>query len=1042
MEDRNVQAVRGTGGARPFPRELVAGAIDAYNPWPVAFRFPIYLKPGRLIHEQLSSSMGLRLDRDDGAVATQVQHDRFRTPVDYLVLAPEIPPASWTHIAVTAGEPGVQERISTVQEDGCSFTLRSGELVLRIDARDARPLSFSYHNKEMLGGPADVDFNAMFRIEEHTIQCGPVFAEVAFRIRVLEPGYRFGAGGGRLRRDLTMVVRHRIYEAGKYEFWVDDAGWSGDSPWVGMEMRFSLSVAGLCIPGVGLDLTPPEPGIDFRDFGQSVRSRLRFFQNGETIVARREEEVRNGRRYRATLFMLPPEARDCLPMWVRLIDEGTVVQTKPVQAVVSRRIEVSYSGNHPLIRQAATDLKERLGNSGAAPPGLAVELAVETPRTTLTREGWELWLENSRYKVRGTTPHALGQAVDFLRRHCVVDEERVALPLASDTCVAAVRGVCIGGMVTEVDFCKGNEAAWEAGLSFLAKAGVNRVTVMPMWGTWKLPCRYRAMPELRSASGEDFDWVGYLPFKDIDAEAERGIRLIEIARRLGFELYTEVVVGRVPETFAVAYPDAVVQGARAIPCSTHPAYLRFLHGYLKELRESYGLDGFVLNRDDFCEMCRCPRCLERLSRSPYNSSFWDLCVDLHEWVKASLPETHVAVYPYNDYYRSEIDPALPRDLLILGHGSGETVLARADDVCAPHGDTWLDNVLIGFRVPPAPAMKQLLSDRNAMWTGGWLEGNEATWASIGTFGWDPEVSIESLRFALCRDLFPDLRSEIAAVEVLGSYEQLREWFNHALLPRRWLSASAGERDVLAREVSACVEQVETGLARLGSATGWTGRAPVSLFALFIRYHLQRLDLLFQEFTGWRPAHDTLREAIAEGRDADVVVQAELLARLAERQNELVRGFAGTLRERGGEVYEAIVREHFAPGARAQLDRMGFENDITYMFPGFPFDAHVVGHGVPARMIRGKTYAVSVTVQNLSSRPWEVAWDSLVLIGLGGTDIDVPLPSGYVRFGEVCVVPFSVTAPTEPGTYRVQIGMHVPRQLVPIYGKVEHTVSIT
>ncbi len=106
----------------------------------------------------------------------------------------------------------------------------------------------------------------------------------------------------------------------------------------------------------------------------------------------------------------------------------------------------------------------------------------------------------------------------------------------------------------------------------------------------------------------------------------------------------------------------------------------------------------------------------------------------------------IAVYPYNDKYQPRLDPLLPRDLYIVGHGSGVATLTRNFEYLGPMGDTWLDNLFGGFRLAPSPSMKRLLADRGSFWIGGAYRGTELPWESLGYFGWEPTASVNTFRY--------------------------------------------------------------------------------------------------------------------------------------------------------------------------------------------------------------------------------------------------------------------------------------------------------
>ena len=195
------------------------------------------------------------------------------------------------------------------------------------------------------------------------------------------------------------------------------------------------------------------------------------------------------------------------------------------------------------------------------------------------------------------------------------------------------------------------------------------------------------------------------------------------------------------------------------PCFTHPLYNRYLESFLTELLETYPIDGIVMIRDDNGGLCPCQRCKEYVERSATKSAAWEQYLILYRWLRDREFRGDIAVYPYWDYYEPRLDPVLPADLLVVGHGSGATVLARDYERSAPMGDTWLDNVFASFRVASTARMRRLLADRNAFWIGGALRGSELPWQSIGRFGWEPTATVNSFRFEwACRAVWPRARA--------------------------------------------------------------------------------------------------------------------------------------------------------------------------------------------------------------------------------------------------------------------------------------------
>ncbi|HYC62584.1 MAG TPA: LamG-like jellyroll fold domain-containing protein [Thermoanaerobaculia bacterium] len=101
-------------------------------------------------------------------------------------------------------------------------------------------------------------------------------------------------------------------------------------------------------------------------------------------------------------------------------------------------------------------------------------------------------------------------------------------------------------------------------------------------------------------------------------------------------------------------------------------------------------------------------------------------------------------------------------------------------------------------------------------------------------------------------------------------------------------------------------------------------------------------------------------------------------------------------------------------------------DVTVR-PGSPVNAsQFVSQSVPAVMVAGRTYNVSVTVQNSGTTTWTAA-DKYNLGSEGPRDNQTwglhraPLP-GSVPPGAQVTIPFTVTAPATPGEYGFQWGM--------------------
>ena len=119
-------------------------------------------------------------------------------------------------------------------------------------------------------------------------------------------------------------------------------------------------------------------------------------------------------------------------------------------------------------------------------------------------------------------------------------------------------------------------------------------------------------------------------------------------------------VGCVPTTFAQKHPEVMAPGNSRCPCFTHPLYNQYLRVFLKELLETYPIDGVVMIRDDNGGLCSCPRCKDYVSRSRTKSAAWEQYLILCRWLKEAGFAGDLAVYPYFDLYEPRIGPALAR----------------------------------------------------------------------------------------------------------------------------------------------------------------------------------------------------------------------------------------------------------------------------------------------------------------------------------------------------------------------------------------------
>ncbi len=93
----------------------------------------------------------------------------------------------------------------------------------------------------------------------------------------------------------------------------------------------------------------------------------------------------------------------------------------------------------------------------------------------------------------------------------------------------------------------------------------------------------------------------------------------------------------------------------------------------------------MMIRDDNGGLCPCERCKGYVAASHTRSAAWEQYLILYRWLRGAGFRGDVAVYPYFDLYEPRLDPLLPVDLLIVGHGSG----------CSNYDPLWVTTTLHG-----------------------------------------------------------------------------------------------------------------------------------------------------------------------------------------------------------------------------------------------------------------------------------------------------------------------------------------------------------
>ena len=831
---------------------------------------------------------------------------------------------------------------------------------------------------------------------------------------------------------LAIGLTYRIHAAGMIEVLADERPWHGVSPWLNHSAIFRLPLAGKAKPLRYLLNRAPFYG--FPQYASVVKHVASFHRGPQAAILELGEETTNGRRWNRRLFIIPANRATQAEALAELADEGPIVAVSPMRASLpAGEIRIAASDG---ARAAAKVLVEAFKRTeGVATASLAEDRAAGA--TIFLRQvepSDAAGIEGDGFEVR-TRPNAAGVEVVALTRFGLYQAalriaesldacEKLSVPLIASNPAVGLRGGGFGGGGFEVDFPFGSEVEWQAALEQLIAGGMNVMCDLGMWSNWKMPVSYREMPELRSDSPDAYDEVSGVKFAEYETHHQRGLRLLSFLHDRGVRVWVWLPVGCVPTTYVEKYPEAMSPENPKFPCFTHPQYNRYLQGLLKELLATYSIDGIVMIRDDNGGMCSCERCKAFVDASLTRNAAWEQYLIVYRWLRASGFRGDIAVYPYTDPYESRMEPRLPDDLLIVGHGSGVGMLTRNYETLAPMGDTWLDTVFSGFRVPTSARMKRLLADRNSFWLGGALCGNELTWQAIGRFGWEPTATVNTLRYERGRQQFGIAHAR-QFVRLTQVYELLESINNLDLLPHNWVAMPADQRRDLGVRARQNLQRFRERLKDLeesaanGRHATWFGH--LKLFAAYVEYHLKRLEI-FSQMCELVAAN---RQAGEGGEGLPTAVREQLLAMHGEVYR-LAKDYDQESAAAPGKMLASIRSHQFTlpfkewrAGYDASLDRKleikQFNGTITVL---------------PEEIEAGKPFVLRVRLRNTGVCPWlpgvghrlEITGDNAKRLRLSPSwEYNGP----PMVFGDSREIEFQGVAPKEAGEIWIQISFYSP-----------------
>ena len=383
----------------------------------------------------------------------------------------------------------------------------------------------------------------------------------------------------------------------------------------------------------------------------------------------------------------------------------------------------------------------------------------------------------------------------------------------------------------------------------------------------------------------------------------------------------------------------------------------------------------------------------------------------------------VAVYPYYDSYRPELDPLLPDDLIVVGHGSGAGVLVRQYDRLGPMGDTWLDNIYASFRPPTAARMKRLLADRGSFWIGGAYEGQELPWEAIGYFGWTPTATVNTFRYQWGVRKFGG-ENALKFVELSDAYEDLWDIYNVALLPGNWVRLTEVEQKQVSEEgrrLSSLLRQRLTSLRSTDKEKNAAWFSHLDLYAVYFDYLLRRMEIFSQMLALVRQHREILAtpQPLPEENRQQLVAMQKEVCQLAADYDQRAASVAGKMMSATRAAQLTKPFKEFTPSfplADAALDIKQFAGTMNV---------------TADRLTAGQPFVLRIKLRNTGVYPWQAEEGQRPRLELGGDAARLGLPAQWnyadewMVFGDQREAVLRGVAPSAPGNAIVTVALLSP-----------------
>ncbi|MCC6489935.1 MAG: beta-galactosidase [Candidatus Hydrogenedentes bacterium] len=1029
------------------------GGVTLYNPTPWQGPALAEVPTGRIAAPGLIDWENVRLLVDGREAPFLIREGRahwqaqLRSPAlppraeDLLVFWCAVPPGSWARVDVVSGAPSSS---AAIERTDSALKVNYEHVQAVLDASTGMLTSLHIYGTPLLSEPMSATFNHVdtnsfattgaigpgylpFSVEFQRGAALPslaALASVASTPAMTEVNFVLTPEGGP-----AMGLTYRIHAAGLVEIVADERPWQGASPWLNAAAQFSLRMAGVVEPLPYHEERMPFYG--FKDYNGAFDQTAQHITLGETHIIALGEETVNGRRWQRRLFAWAGTQEASVTNAVEILDEGLIVLPVPLcSKPVGDAVKLEFPPEAKTIAGLLSDVLAAHGVTVSENAAASIRLEIgEDPGMAIDVDGFEIRASEQDVIIHSTNLLGLHRAVRAIAAHAKRHELKSGLPLIAENPVVPLRGGGFGGGNFEVDFPYGSDENWQRVFDGLLDSGMNVFWCLGMWSNWKFPITYKYIPELQSDSPEAYDESSGVLFPEAAQHREHALRLLEYLHARGAPVYLWLPIGCVPTTFLDRYPEALKPGSveefwgrpKGTPCFTHPMYHAYLNAFLRELVETYALDGVVLVRDDNGGVCDCERCKAFVADSRTKSAVWEQYLQIYDTLRRLGFKGAIGVYPYFDGYTPALDPLLPEDMIVAGHGASLAALARRHGRVGHMPDTWLDNLYTNFRLPSTPRVRRLLADRGTFWIGGAYCGTELPWEGLGYFGWEPTATANSLRYHWGERTFGP-EAALSFVALNDAYEAMWDINARYLIPNVWGQLPPEERERITRDamhgLALFAERFAMLRKNVEEEKHATWLSHLELWPVFFEYHLRRMGR-FAEISDLVKSH---RDAIDAGGRLPEDVRSNVLSKYAETY-EWAERYRGALAAAPGDMLAStrnmtMPYKEWMSGCDGWLDplleRPQFRG--TMEIPEVTADA-------------GQPFTVHVSLHNTGICPWVEKAEQVVEFSKEGQELG--LPARWVLTGEPIApgdqreLTFEGKAPAGPGSAQVAIAFYNP-----------------